>query len=154
MSHLAISLLALAIAIAPAHGAGPAGGAHGQGQQAPEAEKRTPEQRMNARFPQKVRVGDLIGLAILDYDDRTLGYVSDVARTPDGKIILVMPEARWFGRSGRPIPIPIETVALLARQINLLDIPRDQVAKIATWNAADGRSINRDDIIRIALSRR
>jgi hypothetical protein len=65
-----------------------------------------------------------------------------------------MPEVGWFGRGGRSVPIPIETVAILARQINLLDIPRDQVAKIATWNAADGRSINRDDIIRIALSRR
>jgi hypothetical protein len=65
-----------------------------------------------------------------------------------------MPEARWFGRSGRPVPIPIETVAILARQINLLDIPREQVAKLPAWNAADGRSINRDDIIRIAISRR
>ena len=30
---------------------------------------------MQRRFPQPVRVGDLIGLPVLDDDSRTLGYV-------------------------------------------------------------------------------
>ena len=41
----------------------------------------TPEQRMQARFPQKVRVGDLIGLPLLDDRPRTLGHVREVVRT-------------------------------------------------------------------------
>jgi hypothetical protein len=42
-----------------------------------EDEKRpmTPEQRMQARFPLNVRVGDLIGLPMLDDTARTLGHV-------------------------------------------------------------------------------
>lgn len=154
MRRIAMSFLAMALAMAPAHGAGPAGGAHSQGQEAPEGDNRTPEERMNARFPQKVRVGDLIGLPVQDYDDRILGYVADVARTPEGKIVLVMPEGGWFGYGGRPVPIPIETVAILARHLNLLDIPRADVAKLPTWAAADGTPIDRADIIRIAISRR
>jgi PRC-barrel domain protein len=147
-------LFALLLATLPAYAAGPAGGAHTQGQQAPDADERTPEERMNARFPQKVRVGDLIGIAIQDYDDRILGHVTDVVRKPDGKIVLVMPEGRWLWRSGRPVPIPIETVALLARHINLLDIPGEDVPKLPTWDPAQGSSIDKNEIIRIAIGRR
>lgn len=154
MRRCALGLLFFAAALLPAHGAGPAAGAHSQGQQEPEDDSRTPEQRMQARFPQKVRVADLIGLPVQDFDDRILGYVTDVARTPDGKIVLVVPEGAWFGRGGRPVPIPIETVAILARHLNLLDIPREDVPKLPTWAATDGTSIDRKDTILIAISRR
>src|SRR3974377_1925277 len=98
MRHAALApLFALLLATLPAYAAGLTGGAHTQGQQAPDADERTPDERMNARFPQKVRVGDLIGIPIQDYDDRILGYVTDVVRTPEGKIVLLMPGGGWFG---------------------------------------------------------
>jgi PRC-barrel domain len=147
------ALFALLLATIPAQAAGPTG-AHTQGPAAPAEDERTPEERMNARFPQKVRVGDLVGIPIQDEDDRILGYVTDVVRKPDGRIVLVMPEGAWFGRGGRPVPIPIETVAILARHLNLLDIPRAEVPKLPTWDPAQGRSIGSDDMIRIALGRR
>ena len=148
-----IALVALLLEPLPGYAAELVGGAHSPGQQAPDA-TRSLEERMNARFPQKVRVGDLIGLPIQDYDDRILGYVTDVARTPAGKFILVMPEGGWFGTRGRPVPIPIETVAILARHLNLLEIPRDDVAKLSTWKATDGQSVDRNETIRIAIGRR
>jgi PRC-barrel domain len=148
------ALFALLLAMIPAHAAGPTGGAHTQGPAAPAEDERPPEERMNARFPQKVRVGDLVGIPIQDENDRVLGYVTDVVRKPDGRIVLVMPEGAWFGRGGRPVPIPIETVAILARHINLLDIPREEVPKLPTWDPLQGRPIDRNDIIRIAIGRR
>jgi hypothetical protein len=155
MRHLALApLFALLLATLPAYAGGPAGGAHAQDQQAPDADERTPEERMNSRFPQKVRVGDLIGIPIQDYDDRILGYVTDVVRKPNGKIVLVMPEGGWLWRRGRPVPIPIETVAILARHINLLDIPREDVPKLPAWDLAQGSPIDRNEIIRIAIGRR
>jgi PRC-barrel domain len=147
------TLFALLLATIPTRAAEPSGGAHTQQQQAPGGEQ-TPEERMNARYPQKVRVGDLIGIPIQDYDDRILGYVTDVVRKRDGKIVLVMPEGGWFGRGGRPVPIPIETVAILARHINLLDIPREDVPRLPTWEPAQGSPIDRNEIIRIAIGRR
>lgn len=152
MKRIAFSLAVLVVALPPAHGAGPVTGGPGEIQGQPDT--RTPEQKMAARFPQKVRVGDLIGLAILDYGDRPLGYVADVARTPEGKITLVMSERGWLGRSGRSVPIPIETVVILARQLNLLDIPRERIAELPTWFASGSHSINRNEIIRIAIGRR
>jgi len=130
-----------------------AAGAHSEAAPASD-DGRTPEQRMNARFPQKVRVGDLVGLPVQDVDDRILGYVTDVVRTQGGKIVLVMPEGGCLWRPGRPVPIPIETVAILARHLNLLDIPRDDVPKLPTFEPAAGSPIGRDDIIRIAIGSR
>jgi hypothetical protein len=149
-----IPLFALFLATLPGYAAGPTGGARTQDQHAPDADERTPEERMNDRFPQKVRVGDLIGIPVQDYDDRILGYVTDVVRKPDGKIVLVMPEGGWLWRADRPVPIPIETVAILARHINLLDIPREAVPKLPTWDPAQGSPIDRNEIIRIAIARR
>jgi hypothetical protein len=65
-----------------------------------------------------------------------------------------MGDGAWLWRRGRPVPIPIETVAILGRHINLLDIPRPQVAELPTWDPAEGNSIDRNDIIRIAIGRR
>src|SRR4051794_4277315 len=40
-----------------------------------DVENLTPEQRMGRRFPQPVRVGFLIGLPLLDWNDSTIGYI-------------------------------------------------------------------------------
>ncbi|MFG1212049.1 PRC-barrel domain-containing protein [Xanthobacter flavus] len=151
------SVLALALVLgatgigAPSFAGGPP---HANTQTAPGEDDLTPAERMAERFPQKVRVGDLVGLPLLDFDDRTLGFVTEVARTPEGGIVLVVPVGGWFGRGGRPVPVPIETVAILGRQIALLDIPRDDLPKLASWTGGAGHNVPADDIIRIAITRR
>jgi hypothetical protein len=123
----------------------------------------SPEAKMNRRFPQPVRVGDLIGLPVLDDDDSTIGYVHDVVRTPAGKIQLVVPYSPWFGwmkaggpfgRNRRPVAVPIETVVILARQLDALDMPREAFDAAPTFTADQATSISRDEIIKIALGRR
>ncbi|HZP79978.1 MAG TPA: PRC-barrel domain-containing protein [Pseudolabrys sp.] len=114
----------------------------------------TPEARFERRFPQKVRVGDLIGLPMLDDDDVTLGHVRKVVRTPQGKIKLIVSYSRWFGWFGRPVAVPIEAVALLARQIDSLDMQPADYAKAPTWMEGTDQAIPDDEIIRIGLARR
>jgi hypothetical protein len=114
----------------------------------------TPEERMNRRFPQKVRVGDLLGLALLDEDDRTLGHVEKVLRTHDGKVVLVMIYGSWFGLGGRPIAIPLEAVAILGRHIDVLDISRNDFGSLPTWQDGGATAIPPEETIRIAITRR
>lgn len=57
----------------------------------------TPEARFNRRFPQKARVGDLIGLPVLNDKDLTLGHIRKIVRTPEGKIRLIVSYSKWFG---------------------------------------------------------
>jgi hypothetical protein len=167
-----LALLAVAL-IAVAHGAQAQdiratpriavaeGGAHSDPQVAPakaatddDEANLSPEEKMRRRFPQPVRVGDLIGLPLLDWDDSTLGYVRHVVRTPEGKIQLIVNQGRLFGWGGRLVPVPIEAVAILARQIDLLDISVEDFRAAPAWSAASTQPIPPDDMIRIALSRR
>jgi hypothetical protein len=120
----------------------------------PAAPSDTPESRMQRRFPQPVKVGDLIGLPVLDDDDVTLGRVREVVRSPEGKIKLIVSYSRWFGWNGRPVAVPIEVVAILAKQIAALDMPPEEFASAPTWVAGSDRPIPAGDMIRIAITRR
>ncbi|HEX4556811.1 MAG TPA: PRC-barrel domain-containing protein [Xanthobacteraceae bacterium] len=112
------------------------------------------EARMQRRFPQPVKVGDLIGLPVLDDGDVTLGRVRQVVRTPQGKIRLIVSYGGWLGWGARPVAVPIEVVAILARQIAALDMPPAEFAAAPTWTAAEDRPIPADEFIRIAITRR
>jgi broad specificity phosphatase PhoE len=114
----------------------------------------TPEEKMRRRFPHPVKVADLIGLPVLDYSDSTIGFVREVARTKQGKIVLVVNHGWIFGWGGRPVGVPIEVVGILGRQINALDMSREEFASAPTWSDANGVRIAPDENILIALARR
>jgi PRC-barrel domain len=116
----------------------------------------TAEQRMQARFPQPVRVGDLIGLPVLDDSASTLGHVRDVARTKNNKIELIITYDGFFGWGARPGAVPLEVVAIAGRHLTSLDMPRSEYAEAPTWapTLSDaGAQLSDDTTIQIALSR-
>ena len=112
------------------------------------------EDAMRRRFPQPVRVGDLIGLPVLDWGDSTIGRVRQVVRTPAGKIHLIVGVGGWFGIGARPVAVPLEVVAILARQIDALDMTREEIETAPTWESSKGQPIDANEKIRIALARR
>ena len=121
---------------------------------APPADATTPEERMRRRFPQPVKVADLIGLPVLDADDVTLGRVSQVVRTGDGKVQLIVAYGGWFGWGARPVAVPIEVVAILGRQIAALDMPPEEFNKAPSWPGSGAQPIPPSEIIKIAITRR
>ena len=119
-----------------------------------DADKPMPmDARMQRRFPQPVRVGDLIGLPVLDDNASTLGFVRQVVRTATGKIELIVSYSRWFGWFGRPVAVPIEVVGIEGRQLASLDMPRSEYAAAPTWQAQGAAVLPDDATIRIALAR-
>ena len=114
----------------------------------------SPEERMQRRYPQPVKVGDVIGLPVLDFDDRTLGYVKNIVRTPAGKIQLVVPYGGFLGWGRRPVAVPIEVVAIAGRQLAALDMTRAEFDAAPAWNDPHSQSLAATDIIRIGLYRR
>jgi hypothetical protein len=109
----------------------------------------TMEERMHRRFPQPVRVGDLIGLPVLDDDDSTIGFVRQVVRTSEK---LIVSYSRWFGWFGRPVAVPIEVVVILGRQLASVDMLSSEYAAAPTWQGEDALILN--ETIRVALGRR
>ncbi|MBS0241463.1 MAG: PRC-barrel domain-containing protein [Proteobacteria bacterium] len=150
MKQIAVGIAGLAVLADTTRAAEPpeAGTSQGGGV----IDRRTPEEKMRARYPQKVRVGHLIGQPIQDYEDRILGRVGDVMRTKTGKIVLVMRERGWF--HSRQLGVPIENVVSVGLHLNLIDAPREAVLTLPEWTAGDARPIDRDEIIRIAIGRR
>jgi hypothetical protein len=111
---------------------------------------------MRQRFPQPVRVGDLIGVPLLDDCARTLGYVRHVVRTPQGRIELIVAYSDlfgWFGWDTRPVAVPIEVVGIAGRHLSSLDMPRSEFATAPTWQRGGEIALSDDDSIRVALSR-
>jgi hypothetical protein len=75
-------------------------------------------------------------------------------RTPEGKIHLIVNQGRLFGWGGRLVQVPIEAVAILARQIDLLDLPLKEFRAAPALSVATTQPIPSGDMIRIAISRR
>jgi hypothetical protein len=111
------------------------------------------KERYLRRFPQPVRVGDLIGLPILDHNASTLGYVRQVVRTPEGEIELIVSYSRWWGWFGRAIAVPIEVVGIEGRHLVSLDMPPSAYAAAPTYRGKGAAALPADATIRIALSR-
>jgi len=111
-------------------------------------------ERMNRRFPQPVRVGDLVGLPVLDDDDSTLGFVRQVVRTQQGKVELIVSYSKWFGWFGRPVAVPIEAVAIIGRELASLDMAPSEYVAAPTWQDTAATVLPSDETIKVALGRR
>jgi hypothetical protein len=155
-SHITVSGQVLAAADTPT-----TGDEKGKGDD--KKKQKTPEEVMQARFPQPALVGHLIGLPVLDYGDSTIGYVQQVVRTSEGKIRLIVPYGKRFGWARdwwpfnigrRLVAVPIETVAILALQIDALDMTRDDFDKASTWIAEHDQVLPPYESVQIALARR
>lgn len=151
----------LGIAVPAAHAAGPVNGSHQPGKtvQKDGDLESTLEQKFLKRYPQPARVGHLIGMPVLDENDSTIGYVTEVVRGADGKVFLIVPYSAWFGwlRHGwnkRPVAVPIEAVALLGWHIDSLDMSRDDLNAAPTWTPSQGQLVPPDEETLIALQRR
>ncbi len=153
---LALALIAaVLLAVAPAGSAPPVRLAQAPHDMVPQTPMPSAaEARMQMRFPQPVRVGDLIGLPVLDDDDSTLGHVREVVRDPQGRIKLIVGYRKWWGLGGRPVAVPLEVVVILGRQIDAVDMKPAEFAAAPTWVAGTDRPIAPDETIRIAISRR
>jgi PRC-barrel domain len=120
----------------------------------PATDALSPEEKMQRRYPQPVKVGDLIGLPVLDYDDRTLGRVKSVVRTASGKVQLIVPYGGFLGFRQRLVAVPIEVVAIAGRQLAALDMTRAEFDAAPAWRDPQSQPIPASEIIRIALYKR
>lgn len=114
----------------------------------------SPEARMARRFPQKIRVGTLVGYPVIDDDYGALGDVVAVVRTPQQKIRLIVQHGGWFGLLGRRISVPIEVVAILGKQVASLDMQPAAYKTAPTWVEGSDTKLGNDETIRIALTKR
>jgi hypothetical protein len=110
-------------------------------------------ERYLKRFPQPVRVGDLIGLPVLDEQMSTLGTVRQVIRNAQGQIEFIVSYSPWWGWFGRPVAVPLEVVGIEGRMLVSLDMDPDEYAKAPTWHDPSAMALPADATVRVALGR-
>lgn len=141
---VALASLAVALAVAPVVGA--------EEQPPPEL---TAEQKMAKRFPQPVRVGDLVGRPIVNDSTATIGRVRSVVQGPDGKIRLITRYGGVLGVGSRLVAVPVEFVTLLGHLVAATDMDRVAFETAPSWYGSDDeRTLAADESIRVGLSRR
>ncbi len=111
--------------------------------------------RTARRFPQPVRVGDLIRRQVLRPVEQqdVLGRVADVVRRPDGTVLIVVDQGGVLGRGTRPVAVPAEGMALLGEYVALMDLTPAQLRELPSFDPAGTAPLRPDETIRMGLVR-
>ena len=107
------------------------------------------------RFPQPVRVGDLIRRRVLQpvASQITLGWVRDVVKQPDGTIDVVVDYGGLLGFFAHPIAVPVDGMTLLGSDMEIVDFTPRQLSGFPTYHSDGAIPLPRDDTIRVGLAR-
>ncbi len=110
--------------------------------------------RAARRFPQPVRVGDLIRRQVLRPVEQqdVLGRVASVVRLPDGAVLIVVNLGGVLGVGTRPVAVPVEAAALLGEHVTVLDLSPEQLRALPSFDGA-GAALGPDEVIRVGLTR-
>ncbi len=103
------------------------------------------------RFPQPVRVGDLIGRQMLQPTEaeHVLGHVLAI-RKGDDRLELVLRTGGVLGLATRQVAVPLAATALLGQYMVLVDIPPDELARLPT-DAGAGPVLGNNEIISVGI---
>lgn len=131
------------------------GGAAAQDAAPPPPDAATLAERAAKRFPQPVRVGDLIGRDVLKPTEAqaVLGHVAAVTRRQDGGLDVVVRIGGFLGFGARPVAVPVEAVALLGEYVAVLDFTPEQLGAFPTDDGSRSTPLAPDDVIRVGLTR-
>ena len=107
------------------------------------------------RFPQPVRVGDLIHREVLRpvEQQEVLGHVAGVVRRQDGAILFVLNVGGVLGFGTRPVAVPVAAMALLGQYVALLGLTPEQLGAQPTFDPAGTSPVAPDATIRVGLTR-
>jgi len=104
------------------------------------------------RFPQPVRVGDLIHRTVLEPVEsrRILGHVEQVIRL-DGGPAIVMTLGGFLGFGTHKISVPLDAMVLLGTELEVLDFTPQQLENFPIYQGA-GTSLGSEEIVHMGLA--
>jgi hypothetical protein len=107
------------------------------------------------RFPQPVRVGDLLHRDVLRpvESQQVLGRVSAVVRDGGGNILVVIDFGGFLGFGARPIAVPIDAMVLLGQDMEVVAYSPAQLRQFPTFSAAGTTPVADDTIVKVGLAK-
>jgi hypothetical protein len=105
------------------------------------------------RFPQPVRVGNLLHRSVLEpVESRwVLGHVDRVIRFDTGKEAIVMTFGGLFGFGAHRIAVPLDAMVLLGSELEVLDFTPQQLGAFPPYDGT-GSVLGTDEIIHMGLA--
>lgn len=82
-----------------------------------------------------------------------LGHVTGVIRLANGSIQIVMRRGGYFGLGSRTIGVPVEAMALLGEELEVLDFTPEQLDHFPTVGSTAAERLPVDGSIRMGLAR-
>ena len=107
------------------------------------------------RFPQAVRVGDLIGEVVqrpVESQSRE-GTIRSIVREEDGTLAAIVRYGGLFGFGGRDIAVPLDAMALLGQVTEIVGFSPKQLAHFPTVPAAGENALPKDAIVLVGLAK-
>jgi hypothetical protein len=107
------------------------------------------------RFPQPVRVGDLLGREVLRpvESQDVLGRVRRVVRDRNGQIMVVIDFGGFLGFGSRPIAVPADAMVLLGRDMEIVAFSPQQLQQFPTFSPPGSTDVPDDTIIKVGLAK-
>ena len=108
------------------------------------------------RFPEPVRVGDLLHRDVLQpvESQKFLGTVKDVVRERSGQIdVVISYGAGLLGTGARPIAVPIDAMVLLGQVMEVVAFTPRQLRHFPTFNPSNTLPVDRNQMIKVGLAK-
>ena len=107
------------------------------------------------RFPQPVRVGDLLGREVLRpvESQNVLGRVRRVVRDSNGQIMVVIDFAGFLGFGSRPIAVPVDAMVLLGQDMEIVAFTPKQLQQFPTFSPSGTTDVPDDTVIKVGLAK-
>ena len=107
------------------------------------------------RFPQPVRVGDLLGRDVIQpvESQNFIGTMRQVVRDPDGTISRTHRAGRLSGLRGRLVSVPVDALVLLGQVVEVVAYTPAQLRHFPTVAAASATPLSSDAIIKVGLAK-
>jgi hypothetical protein len=107
------------------------------------------------RFPQPVRVGDLIGRRVLlpRPSQPSLGRVRAVVTQAGGQVAVVMGYGGFLGVSSRAIVLPVAALTLLGEHMVLQGMTVAQLDSLPDFDPSGTMPLPPDAVIQVGLSK-
>ena len=102
------------------------------------------------RFPQPVRVGDLIGP--VESQD-VLGRVRRVVHDRNGQIMVVIDFGGFLGFGSRPIAVPVDAMVLLGQDMEIVAFTPKQLQQFPTFSPSGTTHVPDNKIIKVGLAK-
>jgi hypothetical protein len=107
------------------------------------------------RFPQPVRVGNLLGREVLRpvESQDVLGRIRRVVRDRNGQIMVVIDFGGFLGFGSRPIAVPVDAMVLLGRDMEIVAFTPKQLQQFPTFSPSGTTDVPDDATIKVGLAK-